>query len=262
MALTERVVLFHDFVPHGVAQTEVLRRGHRRGARRRGCSLMHGVDCGWVTGSGCRCWPADSRRPAAWCSTTSPGWRSPRTVAAGGRARPGHRRPHRAARGGMTSSAPEAQAGDQPAQGPQAPGPRHRRSVPGPQRGADRRRGALHVPVPRRRRRGPARAARGRAARADPDAQAAGHGPVVPRSRAARGLPGQLPARGAPRRARRAIQRSAQPQALLQPRGHVLGVFRARLPDPGVDGAGSGGTPGHSGRDRRCRVEPCGATAR
>ena len=27
MALTERVVLFHDFVPHGVAQTEVYGAG-------------------------------------------------------------------------------------------------------------------------------------------------------------------------------------------------------------------------------------------
>ena len=111
----------------------------------------------------------------------------------------------------MTSSAAEAQAGDQPAQGPQAAGRGRRRPVPGTQRGADRRRGALHVPVPRRGRRGPARAARGRAARADPDAQAAGHRPVVPRARAARGLPGRVPARGPPRRARRAVQRPAQP---------------------------------------------------
>ena len=32
MALTERVVLFHDYVPHGVAQTEVYGDGHRRRA--------------------------------------------------------------------------------------------------------------------------------------------------------------------------------------------------------------------------------------
>ncbi len=35
MALSERVVLFHDFVPHGVAQTEVFERGARRGSRSR-----------------------------------------------------------------------------------------------------------------------------------------------------------------------------------------------------------------------------------
>ena len=121
---------------------------------------------------------------------------------------------------------------------------------------------ALHVPVPRRRRRGPARAARGGAARADPDAQAAGHRPVVPRSRAARGLPGQLPARGTPRRARRAVQRPAQPQALLQPRGHVLGVFRRTATRPR---SGPSPTRRHDrARSRRswCRVGRCGATAR
>ena len=83
-----------------------------------------------------------------------------------------------------------------------------------------------------------------------PMRQAAGHRPVVPRARAARGLPGQLPARGAPRGARRAVQRSPQPQGLLQPGGHVVGVLRARLRDPGVDRARPDGTPGHARGDR------------
>ena len=60
----------------------------------------------------------------------------------------------------------------------------------------------------------------------------------------------------------RAAQRPAQPQALLQPCGHVLGVLRARLRDPGVDRST---TRRHArARSRRwwCRVGPCGATAR
>ncbi len=96
MALTERVVLFHDFVPHGVAQTEVYGAGHRRRATASWRSRMPGVGCGWATRSACRCSPAGSRPPAAWCSTTPPGCRSTRTARLpAGRARAGPRRAHR-----------------------------------------------------------------------------------------------------------------------------------------------------------------------
>ena len=88
------------------------------------------------------------------------------------RRRPDHRR-----RGGVSEPAPgvaDPPPRHQPAQGPEAARRRGGRRVPGAPRGADRRGLPLHVPVPRRGRRGPPRPADRRAAR--PAARCAGCG--------------------------------------------------------------------------------------
>ena len=132
MALTERVVLFHDHVPHGVAQTEVLGDGlgvvpglvaaAARPAPAAGGRPVADVGAG----------PAVRAGAAAWSSTTALRVDArPGRPAACGRAGAGPRRPHRHGGGRMSTPRRSPQAGDQPAQGPQAARRRGGRPVPG-----------------------------------------------------------------------------------------------------------------------------------
>ena len=112
----------------------------------------------------------------------------------------------------------------------------------------------MHVPVPRRGRRGAPRAADRRAARPAAAAPAARHRPVVRRAGAARGLAGRLPARGPPRRARRAHQRPAQPARSPTARSAARrSCFAHGYATPGLDRARPRGPPGRADRDWWCR---------
>ena len=96
----------------------------------------------------------------------------------------------------------------------------------------------------------------------DPAAAAARHRPLVPGARAAGGLADRVPDRDPARRPPRALQRPAEPAALQQPDGPVVGVLRLRLRDAGVDAPGPGGAhrrahgvgdPQQGARPRRAR---------
>ena len=71
MALTERVVLFHDHAAQG-SRDRGLRRRARCG-RPASCSCRtRAAGSAPTTRCGCPCWRAGSRRPGASCSTTAP----------------------------------------------------------------------------------------------------------------------------------------------------------------------------------------------
>ena len=74
MALTDRIVLFHDRAPQGPGHPEVYGTGLERApARRRSCCRTPGPGCGWTTRRGWPCSRAGSGRPAASCWTTGRG---------------------------------------------------------------------------------------------------------------------------------------------------------------------------------------------
>ena len=236
MALTERVVLFHDCVPHGAGPDRGVRR--RASAWCRGVVLLPHARRRLRVDDRIRMSVLARRFAPARCLVLDDGTRRgarPRTGGLPPDARVvGARRPHR--RGSRRHDLVRASSASWRSTGSGTASRWTPRRSTGSWRAhevpiVEGR--AVHVPVPRRGRRG-----------------AASCSAIV-------GLPEQLPMRRlrgtdlwylvlelpegsrvnyqlevTPRRARRADQRPAQPQALLQPGGHVVGVLRARLRRP------------------------------
>ena len=207
--------------------------------------------------SGWRCWPAGSRRPAAWSSTTASGSTSVPTARC------------RRTRGSSapTGGSPRGRRHDR---GPAATAPGGSRSTgsrtakPLDAAAVDRFLARHEVPIVEGDRctflwRGEADEVRlvpadRRAARPDPAAPAARHRPVVPGARAARGLAGRVPDRDPARRARTSgsttrstrsgrTARSARRRSASRP---ATRRRTGRCPDPDA-------RPGELQRARACR---------
>ena len=97
MALTDQVVLFHDFAPQGVTAAEVLRPRARPGAAASSPCRTPGGACSSTTATGCRSWRGGS--PSAGCLLLDDGavvrFRRRRDRPARGRPRHRRHRPRR-----------------------------------------------------------------------------------------------------------------------------------------------------------------------
>ena len=133
----------------------------------------------------------------------------------------------------------------------------------GAARGADRRGRPVHVPVPRRGRRGAPRAPGRRAARPAAAAPAARHRPVVRRARAARGLAGRVPARGRAAASTTSASTTRSTRKLSHsPVGTSSVCFAHGYDDAGLDLARPGGPARRADRAGGAAARRCAATAR
>ena len=231
MALTDQVVLFHDFAPHGVTAAEVLRPRARPGAAASSpCRTPSGA-CGSTTTSGCAVLArrfAEHRLPAARRRRRRalprrrdrPARRAPASSTATGHVVRGGRRmsahasasPSTGCASGCRSTARPSTASSSATAAPIIEGERATFLYRGDVDEVWVRHRVVGLPDPL-------------AAQADRRVR-----PLGRDDRAARGVAGRVPDRDPQGRALRALQRPAQPPPRAQPDGVVVGVRGDRLP--------------------------------